>query len=57
MPYALQPAATGPFAVGRGLSGGRKVDFLPGAVDAVRAYAGVLTDEEIRSAYQSGHEG
>jgi Concanavalin A-like lectin/glucanases superfamily len=55
VPYALQPAATGSFAVGRGLSGGRKVDFLPGSIDGVHAYEGVLTDEEIRSVYQSGH--
>jgi hypothetical protein len=54
VPYAGTPGQSGPLAVGRGLSGGRKVQFFPGAVDGVRAYGGALTAEEARSAYQSG---
>ena len=36
------------------LATGRKVQFFPGAVDRVRVYAGALTPDEVRSAYQSG---
>jgi hypothetical protein len=54
MPYAGTPRAAGPLAIGRGLSGGQKVQFFPGAVDDVQAYGGALTAEEVRSAYQSG---
>jgi Concanavalin A-like lectin/glucanases superfamily len=54
VPYAGTPGEAGPLAVGRGLSGGQKVQFFPGAVDGVTAYGGALTAEEVRSAYQSG---
>jgi hypothetical protein len=54
VPYAGMPGEAGPLAVGRGLSGGHKVQFFPGAVDDLRAYGGALTAEEVRSAYQSG---
>ncbi len=52
--YAGQPGQSGPLAIGRGLSNGAKVQFLPGGVDGVRVYGGALTAEEVRSAYQSG---
>jgi hypothetical protein len=55
VPYAGRPGEGGPLAVGRGLSGGTKVQFFPGAVDDVRVYAGALTAEEVRAAYQSGN--
>jgi hypothetical protein len=54
VPYAGRPGEGGPLAVGRGLSNGAKVQFFPGAVDGVRAYAGALTADEVRAAYQSG---
>ena len=53
VPYPGRPEG-GLLAVGRGLSGGRKVQFFPGAVDSVRAYGVALTAEEVRAAYQSG---
>jgi len=54
VPYPGRPGASGPLAVGRGLASGKKAQFFPGAVDTVRVYAGALTAEEVRSAYQSG---
>jgi len=54
VPYQGRPGQSGPLAVGRGLSNGAKVQFFPGAVDSVRVYAGALTPDEVRSAYQSG---
>ena len=54
VPYPDRPGQSGPLAIGRGLANGTKVQFFPGAVDTVRVYAGALTPQEVRSAYQSG---
>ena len=54
VPYQGGPGQSGPLAVGRGLANGKKVQFFPGAVDGIRVYAGALTPDEVRSAYQSG---
>jgi alpha-L-arabinofuranosidase len=48
--HALAPwAGSGPLAVGRGLFNGNQVDWVTGAIDDVRAYAGVLPAQQIRA--------
>jgi alpha-L-arabinofuranosidase len=47
--HALAPwSAAGSFAVGRGFFNGNPTDWVSGAVDDVRAYAGALSGQEIR---------
>ena len=46
--HALAPwSATGPLAVGRGFYNGAPTDWVSGAIDDVRAYAGVLPPGQI----------
>ncbi|MFC1408578.1 LamG-like jellyroll fold domain-containing protein [Streptacidiphilus sp. N1-12] len=47
-------AATGPFAVGRGFSGGHDSDFWPGAVDQVQVWNRALTAADVAALPPSG---
>lgn len=52
--YPASWAATGSLAVGRGLFAGNQVDWVSGSIDDVRAYAGVLSADDIRALAGTG---
>ncbi|HEX9335791.1 MAG TPA: LamG-like jellyroll fold domain-containing protein, partial [Pseudonocardiaceae bacterium] len=52
--YPASWAATGSLAVGRGFYNGGQVDWVSGSIDDVRAYAGVLPADDIRTLAGAG---
>jgi hypothetical protein len=50
----LGTPSAGPFAVGRALFGGNKVDFWPGTIDQVHAWNRALSAADVAALYQSG---
>ncbi|MFK4086215.1 LamG-like jellyroll fold domain-containing protein [Kribbella sp. NPDC020789] len=51
---SLDATSTGNTVIGRAKFGGNQVDFLDGTVDQVHVYDRALTDQEVKTLYDSG---